>query len=133
MSGTRTKTRAKTVDFYKRTALVCSRIPSGKVATYGQIALLCGYPKNARQVGYALGHGLAGVEAPAHRVVNSKGILSGAASFATPEIQRQMLEKEDVFAMWTGEVWKVELKKYGWKNTMEDALELRADFTRMEI
>ena len=38
-------------DFYKRAAIVCRAIPYGKAATYGQIALLCGKPKNARQVG----------------------------------------------------------------------------------
>ena len=52
------------MDFYERMSLVCSRIPRGRVATYGQIALLCGYPKNARQVGYGLRQGLAG-EVPA--------------------------------------------------------------------
>lgn len=41
-------------DFYKRAAIVCRAIPYGKAATYGQIALLCGKPENARQVGYAL-------------------------------------------------------------------------------
>lgn len=41
-------------DFYKRAAIVCRAIPYGKTATYGQIALLCGKPENARQVGYAL-------------------------------------------------------------------------------
>ena len=43
------------MNFYQRVALVCSRIPRGCVATYGQVALLCGKPKNSRQVGYALG------------------------------------------------------------------------------
>ena len=42
------------MDFYKRMALVCRRIPEGTVATYGQIALLCRKPKNSRQVGYGL-------------------------------------------------------------------------------
>ena len=49
--------------FYERVGLVCSRIPRGRVATYGQIALLCGKPENSRQVGYALKHGLAGENA----------------------------------------------------------------------
>ena len=39
------------MDFYRRMEKVCERIPYGKAATYGQIALLCGCPKNARQVG----------------------------------------------------------------------------------
>ncbi len=32
------------MDFYQKMALVCGRIPEGRVATYGQIALLCGKP-----------------------------------------------------------------------------------------
>ena len=60
------------MDFYQKMALVCARIPAGRVATYGQIALLCGKPRNARQVGYGLREELAG-DVPAHRVVNAKG------------------------------------------------------------
>ena len=37
--------------FYEKMRLVCLRIPRGKVATYGQIAMLCGKPRNSRQVG----------------------------------------------------------------------------------
>lgn len=121
------------MDFYTRTALVCRHIPKGTVATYGQIALLCGYPKNARQAGYALGHGLAGEDVCAHRVVNAKGMLSGVASFPTPDLQKQLLEKEGVSVVWTSEGWKVDLKKYGWKNTMDDALYLRAEFEKRNI
>ena len=63
------------MDFYKRVGITVRTVPEGRVATYGQIALLCGKPKNARQVGYALNRGLAG-EVPAHRVVNSQGYLT---------------------------------------------------------
>lgn len=59
------------MDFYKRARIVCLAIPYGEAATYGQIAMLCGKPKNARQV---------------------------------------------------------DLKRYGWKNTMEEALEFREIF-----
>ena len=123
----------KAVSRVKRAALVCTMIPEGKASTYGQIALLCGKPKNARQVGYALSRGLAGKDAPAHRVVNAKGILSGAASFATPDLQKQMLEKEGVEVLWTEEGLRVDLKKYGWKNTIDNALWLREEFERRNI
>ena len=46
--------------FYEKMRLVCLRIPRGKVATYGQIAMLCGKPRNSRQVGYGLRENLAG-------------------------------------------------------------------------
>lgn len=39
--------------FNKRVYEVVRRIPKGKVATYGQVAVLAGAPRNARFVGYA--------------------------------------------------------------------------------
>ena len=72
------------MDFYKRMEKVCHIIPYGKVATYGQIAMLCGKPRNARQVGYALSHGRVESGIPAWRLVNSSGFLSGAAYFEYP-------------------------------------------------
>ena len=75
------------MDFYQRARIVCESIPEGRVATYGQIALLCGKPKNARQVGYALNKGRLG-EVPAWRILGSSGRLSGAASFETYDMQK---------------------------------------------
>ena len=109
------------MDFYKRLGIVCRAIPKGKVITYGQAALLCGFPKNARQVGYGLKKELAG-EVPAYKVVNSKGILSGAASFDYPDLQRLLLEEEGV-----------DLKQYGWKNTLEEAEAFAEEFCRLKI
>lgn len=109
------------MDFYKRMRYVCERIPKGNVASYGQIALLCGKPKNARQVGYALRKGRAGSEIPAYRIVNGSGILSGAEAFATPDLQRNLLEQEGVEVVWTERGWKVDMKAYGWKNSLEEA------------
>ena len=73
-------------EFYRRVGIVCRRIPRGRVATYGQIALLCGKPRNSRQVGYGLKMGLAGEDVPAHRVVNSQGILSGEEVDGTSKV-----------------------------------------------
>ena len=117
------------MDFYRRLALAGSRIPKGKAATYGQLALLCGRPQNSRQVGRALKLGLAGSAFPAHRVVNSRGFLSGAAAFETPDMQRLLLEAEGVAVQDN----RVDLKRYGWKNTMEDALSLQKSFEERGI
>ena len=89
-------------NFYQRMALVCERIPRGRVATYGQIALLCGKPKNARQVGYG-----------------------GAQAFEKADTQRKRLRAEGVQV---SREQRVDLEKYGWKHTLEDALELRKLF-----
>ncbi len=121
------------MDFYRRAELVCAKIPWGKVASYGQIALLCGMPKNARQAGYALKRDLAGKKAPAHRVVNAKGELSGAGYFETPDLQKLLLQKEGVETVRTGNGWKVDLKKYRWKNTMEEAEALERIYEEQRI
>ena len=117
------------MDFYKRVGITVRTVPEGRVATYGQIALLCGKPKNARQVGYALNRGLAG-EVPAHREVNSQGYLTGAASFEHPDLQRMLLEEEEVLVSAEG---RVDMKRDGWKNTLEDALRLKEIFEREGI
>ena len=121
------------MDFYKRLELAGQRIPYGKVATYGQLALLCGKPKNSRQVGYALRRNLAGERMPAHRIVNASGILSGAGAFETPDMQRMLLREEGIAVRKTDSGWKVDLKKDGWKNTLSDAVELRGMFDAMGI
>ncbi len=121
------------MDFYKRMEVVCSRIPKGKVATYGQIALLCGKPKNARQVGYGLRENLAGGQVPAHRVLNAKGVLSGAGYFDTWDMQKMLLENEGVEVQRAEDGWAVDLKKYVWKNTLDDARELENMFAERKI
>lgn len=118
------------MDFYKRMEKVCHMIPYGKAATYGQIALLCGRPRNARQVGYALSHKNLDGQIPAWRIVNSSGFLSGAASFEYPETQRLLLMGEGVEVSPEN---RVDLKRYGWKSTFEDAMELCGIFEREGI
>lgn len=49
------------------------QIPSGKVATYGQLALMIGAPQLPRMVGRAMGY--APHHLPCHRVVGSNGRL----------------------------------------------------------
>ena len=114
--------------FYEKMRIVCLAIPAGCVATYGQIAMLCGKPKNSRQVGYGLKNDLAGADIPAHRVVNGKGCLSGACHFQVPGLQQQLLREEDVDVFWDGTSWRVDLERYGWKSTVEDAEWFRFQF-----
>lgn len=111
-------------EFYRRVGIVLRGVPRGRVVTYGQVALLCGRPRNARQVGYALGNDLSG-PVPAHRVVNGQGFLSGAASFNDPGEQRRLLMEEGVEVSVDN---RVNLGKFGWKNTMEDAVRFREEF-----
>ncbi len=118
--------------FYERMRLVCLAIPEGSVATYGQIAMLCGKPRNSRQVGYGLKHNLAGEEVPAHRVVNGKGELSGAIHFQIPALQQRLLKEENITVFWNGKNWCVDLKTYGWKTTLEDIERFRMEFDALQ-
>lgn len=104
------------MDFYRKIGVVCRMIPCGRVATYGQIAALCGKRRNSRQVGYALKLGLAG-DIPAHRVVNSRGELVGAKYFETPTRQLELLRDEGVEVFWDGEGWRVNMKDFTWHLT----------------
>lgn len=66
------------------------------MTTYGAIAdyLALG---SARMVGWALNKcDFMDNQTPAHRVVNSKGELSGKNSFATPTLMQELLEFEGV-------------------------------------
>jgi len=84
-------------------------IPSGSVATYGQIAALAGRPKHARQVGYAL-HALdEESDVPWHRVINARGEIS-LRSVDGKMIQRVLLEAEGV----TFVEGRVRLKDWRW-------------------
>lgn len=74
---------------------VINRIPSGKVAAYGQIAALAGAPKNARQVGSMLKDGLCAGGAPWHRVLGASGKISLPAGCGG-DTQRGLLEAEGV-------------------------------------
>jgi methylated-DNA-protein-cysteine methyltransferase-like protein len=73
---------------------VVSRIPRGRVATYGQVARIAGIPRQARLVGYAL-HALpAGTRIPWQRVVNAQGGISTPGG--RDSAQRRLLEREGV-------------------------------------
>lgn len=92
---------------------VVSRIPFGKVATYGQVARLAGFPGQARQVGYALSALPAGSGVPWHRVVNAQGRISCRSEDGCPDLeQRLRLENEGVCFDASG---GIPLKRFQWQ------------------
>ena len=72
------------------------KIPEGKVATYGQIALMAGNPRWSQIVGYALHSNPEPGVIPCHRVVNKEGKLAKAFAFGGENVQRDLLKKEGV-------------------------------------
>ena len=63
--------------FQQRVWAALSAIPSGKTATYKEIAQAIGQPKAVRAVAQACGANPLAVAIPCHRVVRSDGDLSG--------------------------------------------------------
>ncbi len=92
---------------------VVRAVPRGKVATYGQIAMLAGLDGQARQVGYAMAAVPASSAVPWHRVINAQGRVSMRSEGPGGTIiQQQLLEREGVVFSEGG---RVALARFGWK------------------
>jgi methylated-DNA-protein-cysteine methyltransferase related protein len=86
-----------------------SKIPKGRVLTYGSIAKEIGL-KTPRQVGWLLHRNDDPQNVPCHRVVFSDGSLSGNYAFGGRDAQKKWLQSEGV--VFKGE--KVDLQKCLW-------------------
>lgn len=83
--------------FYDQVFELVRLIPKGRVSSYGAIAKSLGAGGSARMVGYAMSNaGAAHPPVPAHRVVNSSGLLTGKFHFKTPELMQELLEAEGI-------------------------------------
>ncbi len=85
----------KDAPIYERIYAVVRRIPPGKVATYGQIALIVG-GCTARMVGYAMAALPYDTDVPWQRVINRQGKISPRVGGESSAYQRQLLEAEGV-------------------------------------
>jgi methylated-DNA-protein-cysteine methyltransferase related protein len=100
-------TAAREVSFAERVLRCVSRIPPGRVATYGDIARACGKPSGSRAVGTILaGHSF---EAPTHRVLDAHGRPSPAFG-GGPAVQLERLAAEGV----PSEGGRVDLSTFRW-------------------
>jgi len=102
--------------YYARVWELVRQIPKGKIATYGQIALMLPPPQGVEIEAYRafgprwVGGAMANCpdDVPWQRVINSKGEIS-----QRPGAQKQkelLLEEGVIFS----EKGRVDLKKYGW-------------------
>lgn len=74
---------------------VVNLIPKGRATSYGAIARAIGYPNLSRMVGRVMANSEE-YNVPAHRVVNSQGVLSGKDAFETPSKMQELLESEGI-------------------------------------
>jgi methylated-DNA-protein-cysteine methyltransferase-like protein len=86
--------------FYDQVFEIARLIPKGRVTSYGAIAKALGASGSARMVGYAMSNShTVHPKVPAHRVVNSSGLLTGKFHFSPPELMQQLLEKEGIIVV----------------------------------
>ena len=86
-------------------------IPAGKVATYGQLAAMLGYPRRSRHVGFALKQTPEQVQIPWYRVVNSSGRISLPEMERGHTEQRVRLEQEGIEFTAKG---NISLRRFRW-------------------
>ena len=109
--------------YYEQVWDLVRQIPSGKVAAYGQIALMLPPPNGVEFEEYKafgprwVGGAMAACpdDVPWQRVINSQGKISPRPGGA--EKQRLLLEQEGVEFDAKD---RVDLKKYGWKGLNEE-------------
>ena len=101
--------------YYEQVWALVRQIPAGKVAAYGQIALMLPPPNGVEFEAYKafgprwVGGAMANCpdDVPWQRVINSQGKISERPG---AERQRQLLEAEGIIFVKD----KVDMKKYGW-------------------
>jgi methylated-DNA-protein-cysteine methyltransferase-like protein len=109
----------KNKDFFQDVYAVVKLIPFGRVCSYGAIATYLGSKGSARMVGWAMNLAHTMPDIPAHRVVNSQGLLTGKHHFATPTLMQALLESEGI-AVKNNQVQDFE--NVFWNPTLELAL-----------
>ena len=104
---------------YQQIHEIIRLIPSGKVATYGQIAEIVG-GCTARVVGYAASAIPVDSEIPWQRVINYKGKISSRIGGSGELLQQELLEGEGIQFDQLG---KTNLKYFRWNGETELNLE----------
>ena len=82
--------------FLKKVLLETAKIPYGQVLTYGQLAEKIGSPRSVRAIGQAMAKNPIPIVIPCHRVIGSKGDLTGYSAGDGINLKRRLLELEGV-------------------------------------
>ncbi len=107
---------ASNVELARQILAVVALIPYGRVATYGQVAKLAGFPKHARMVGRVLQQMDAKSEIPWHRVINAQGSISlNKTNTQGENVQKLKLLAEGVCFKQD----RVDLSRFQWQHEIE--------------
>lgn len=93
-------------------------IPTGKVASYGQIADLAGLPGRARLVGKAMGYAPKELQVPWFRVLRSNGQIAFPKGSEHAQTQTGLLQEEGVVVLNN----RVKLKEFQWQPDLGELL-----------
>lgn len=110
------------MSFYDEVYRVVRLIPSGCVASYGDIAAVIGSPRAARQVGYALagldpkGCAKDGESVPWQRVVQTTGTIAFRGDPIRGDIQRALLVDEGIEFVED----RIPMHRFRWDPDVED-------------
>ncbi|MGB0757507.1 MAG: MGMT family protein [Patescibacteria group bacterium] len=99
-------------NFYARVYRVVEKIPKGKVMAYSQVAAICGTPRAARAVGWALRALPPETTVPWQRVVNKDGFLTIVNPNFAAEEQKNRLKSENVSVTKDQGLYRVDMTKY---------------------
>ena len=84
--------------FYEAAWALVSKVPAGRVVTYGQVATYAGSARAARAVGNLMRDAAAnGVDCAWQRIINSTGGISYKGDLVRGELQVRLLRAEGVF------------------------------------
>ena len=103
---------------YEKIWRTVSEVPFGRVASYGQIADLAGFPRQARLVGYALHKTPRDISIPWHRIINARGMIS------FPRGSGQYRQQQDLLALEGVELinHRIDLEKFRWRPSLDELL-----------
>ena len=97
-----------------------SRVPYGKVSSYGFIADLAGLPGRARMVGSVLQYAPPEMQLPWHRILKSNGQIAFAAGSASAQRQKELLQEEGVVVLNN----RVDMKRYSWQPDLIEMMQM---------
>lgn len=97
---------------------IVMKIPRGRVASYGQIADLAGYPRHARFVSRAMSQAPVGVTVPWHRVVSASGGIAFPRDSDGFVEQGQRLALEGVTVI----AGKIDMSVFAWRPDLDELM-----------
>lgn len=84
-----------------------TKIPKGKITTYGNLAKILNRPNAVRAVGTAVGKNPNAPEVPCHRVVNTGGRIGKYSGGEGTITKKQILEAEGIQFLEKNGTWYV--------------------------